>query len=87
VLAAGSAITIGVTEEQKDRDQRAELEKRRVAALEFRIHDLAQQQGVQGHGAAGLLDMRKLVAGLKPISANERMRVFQKTDEFVEKFE
>lgn len=78
VLAAGSRITIGITEEQKDRDQRAELEQRRVAALEFRVDSLNQQQE---EGLGGL------VTGLKPVAANDRMRVFQKTDLFVEKYE
>lgn len=43
VLVAGSGITLGLTEEQKDEEAKGELEKRRVAALNFRVSEAREK--------------------------------------------
>jgi hypothetical protein len=40
VLIAGSGIKLGLTEEQKDEEIKMELEKRRIAKMNFKVNEV-----------------------------------------------
>ena len=48
-----------------------------------KIKDMVRRQ----QGILDYEDVRTKIEGVKPINVNERLRVFQKTDLFIEKYE
>ena len=91
VLAPGSGITLGLTEEQKDEQQKAVLELRRVQNLNFQVHSKSKPPDpALLDKAADMLDqddLSRIQADPMKLSANEKLRALQLTENYIEKFE
>lgn len=77
VLAAGSTITLGLTDEQKDEEKKKELERRRIATMNLQTEERAQ--AIEGKSS--------LIAGLKAKSVADKLKMFSKTNKYIAKYE
>lgn len=94
MLLAGSGIKLGLTEEQKDEDARGELERRRVAALNYQVNENREKAGFLREKVSTEVQDEKLkdeidalVTGEAPMTANERIQRLAKTNSYIDRFE
>lgn len=77
VLAAGSTITLGLTDEQKDDEKKWELERRRIATVNLQMEE--RDRAIEGKSS--------LAMGLKAKSVADKLKMFSKTNKYIAKYE